>query len=147
MSDIISRTITQHLRCDLTSKEIESYGREIARELSKLAAVEEKKKEIVAQLKAEAEAHKNQALALTRLINNGYEYRDIECTETKNYAQGLYTVVRDDTGEEVANRPLTANERQVEITSDVEPVDPDDRLRDLPMDPEDEGEPGQPGAQ
>ena len=151
MSEVVSQKVTRQLRCNLTAKEIETYGRDIATALAQFEASEAKKKEVAAQIKAESEGYRNKALGLTRLINNGYEYRDIECTETKNFPQGLYIVVRDDTLEEVVKRALTGEERQVEFADDEtegegeEPLD-ETKDPDYPESPEDPGqEPVEPG--
>ncbi len=48
-------------------------------------------------------------------INSGYEMRHIECEVTKDYKKGRVTVVRLDTGELVEDRPMTGEEKQVQI--------------------------------
>lgn len=110
-----TRKIVDYLRCNLTDEELLETGKQLARANAQRAEAESHKKEIDSQLKADIEKHASRALSLSVLLNNGYEYRNVECQQVKDFAAGTVTVIRNDTGEIVLERPLTADERQAAL--------------------------------
>ena len=108
-----TKPLTRNLKCMLTQDETRTYGIELARENAAKDEAEERKKEVDAQLKAEIESHSTRALSIARKINNGYEYRDVECTLDCNYTKNSATIRRTDTGEVIETRAMTQEERQM----------------------------------
>lgn len=106
------KKLTRNLKCILTEDETRLYGMDLARSNASKDESEERKKEVDAQLKAEIESHSTRALNLARKINNGYEYRDVECVTDLNFTKNSATVTRLDTGEVVEKRAMTDDERQ-----------------------------------
>lgn len=103
------------LRVNLTDRERLDFGRRLALEQQSLAETEDRKVEVAAAIKAEIEAHKSRINALSKTLNNGYDYRDVDCRLLLDFALNLVTVIRDDTCEVVEERPMTADERQREL--------------------------------
>ena len=115
-TDNISTTNTKRsLRWDFTDEEKLAMGLELARENEEATAVEERKKEVDSQLKAEIDSHVAKSQSLSRKINNGYEYRDIPVKITKDLGKNSYTEVREDTGQTILERALSAEERQAKL--------------------------------
>lgn len=52
---------------------------------------------------------------LGTLLANGYEFRDVECIETTDFATGMVTIERVDNGEMVQRRPARPEELQPEL--------------------------------
>lgn len=107
------KTLTRNIRCVLTRDEVHAYGQELARSNASKDEVEERKKEVDAQLKAEIESHSTRALYLARKINNGYEYRDVECQVQFDYMKNSAVTIRLDTMETIETRAMTDEERQL----------------------------------
>lgn len=103
---------TRNLKCQLTPQEVHDYGVRLARANSSKEEAEERKKEVDAQLKAEIESHSTKALNLARKINNGYEYREVECAILHDFKANTVSIRRVDTNELVETRALSAEERQ-----------------------------------
>jgi len=101
------------LRVLLTEGEERQLGKDLARARHLLGASTDAKAEAVSQFKAEIEKMEAEMNRLAALINNGYEYRDVECEVISNYRDGQITVLRVDTGEEVEARAMNEAERQM----------------------------------
>jgi hypothetical protein len=111
------KKITRNLKCILTEDETRIYGMDLARSNASKDESEERKKEVDAQLKAEIESHSTRALNLARKINNGYEYRDVECLTEFDFTKNSATITRVDTGEVVEKRAMTDDERQAGLAT------------------------------
>lgn len=114
-NNVTVTTTRRSLRWDFSDDEKLRMGLELARENEEATAVEERKKEVDSQLKAEIDSHVTKGQSLSRKINNGYEYRDIPVTITKDLNTNTYSEVRDDTGECLVERALSAEERQAKL--------------------------------
>lgn len=112
------KKLTRNLRWILTRDEVHAYGQELARANASKDEAEERKKEVDAQLKAEIESHSTRALNLARKINNGYEYRDVECRLDFDYKKNSVAIVRLDTMETIETRAMTDDERQLGLAMD-----------------------------
>lgn len=116
------KIITKNLQCRLTPEEYVTFGQELARANASAEEVEERKKQVDAQLKAEIESHATRALSLSRTINNGYVYRDVTCTQRFDYRTNTVTTIRGDLLIVIDTRAMTEAERQIglfgESTSD-----------------------------
>lgn len=105
-------TVKKSLKYTFTQAEILELGSDLAREYAARTEAEANKKEVDAQLKAEIESHAAKAESLSRKLNNGYEYRDVECNEIFDYVQKTLSLERLDTGEIIYIRQLSVEELQ-----------------------------------
>ncbi len=104
----------EYLKCDLTDAEVADAARDLARANARRQSIEQQKKEVDSQLKSEIEAANTVISRLSTLINTGHEYRNIECrVELDTPEPGKKTIVRLDTGEEVAVKAMTDADRQM----------------------------------
>lgn len=101
------------LRVLLTETEERQLGKDLARARHLLGASTDARAEAVSQFKAEIEKMEAEMNRLAALINNGYEYREVECEVISNYRDGQITVLRVDTGEEVEARAMNGAEQQM----------------------------------
>ncbi len=107
---------TELLRCELTDSEMADAARELARSNQRCASIEQQKKEVDSQLKAEIEAEKTKIARISSLINTGSEYRNIECRVDLDLPDpGKKTTYRLDTGEEVSVKNMTDADRQMAL--------------------------------
>jgi len=114
MSETPTRT-KRALRCNLKDEERLELGQRLAREQQNLAQTEDRKAEVASTIKAEIEAHRATINALSRTLNNGYDYRDVDCDIILNFESNAVMLVRVDTGEVVESRAMSAEERQREL--------------------------------
>jgi hypothetical protein len=115
---------TEWLKYNFTEKELREFAKELARETALLAEAEEQKKAIVASFSEKVATAKTKLSILSRYINNGYDYRNVDCSVLMDSPKdGMKTVYRDDTGEEVKIAPMTPEEKQYVLTlaSDEKP--------------------------
>jgi uncharacterized FlaG/YvyC family protein len=109
--------IKEYLKCQLTEKEKTNLSSEIAKAISDRASAEAKLKEVSASIKAQIAQLDAEISEKALQINNGYEYRNVECRMDKDYRLGTVTITRLDTGEVIRERPMTGEERQMELPS------------------------------
>lgn len=107
---------TQRLRYNFSKDEIFEKGKTMAHLSSELSDLEEEKKAVASDFKAKIEAKKASISLMGNHINNGYEYREVECEVTMNDpTPGMKTVVRKDTNEVVETIPMESYEMQFKI--------------------------------
>ena len=107
--------IKEYLKCQLTEKEKTELSAKIAKAISDRASAEAKLKEVSASIKAQIAQLDAEISEKALQINNGYEYRNVECRMDKDYRLGSVSITRLDTGEVIRERPMTAEERQMEL--------------------------------
>ncbi len=107
---------SEYLKYVFTEDETKSFARELARENTAAAEVEEQKKAVMASFAEKLTASKSKISMLSRYINNGYDYRTIDCEIVMDTpSTGFKTIVRLDTGEEVKTLPMLQSEMQAEL--------------------------------
>lgn len=104
----------------LNDDELLAQARKMAEASEAAEAAEQARKQVTTQYKAEEEEARGKERAARTLMRNGYEYRTIDITTTKDWNSKTVTVRRDDTGEIVEFREMTASELQLEIPAEVE---------------------------
>ena len=102
----------EHLKCILTEKEIREAGSDLAQKYSTITELEDAKKSLMSDFKAKIDAETAEAGILARKIQNGYEIRPVECEEIWEYDLHVVSTVRQDTGETIRERNMTADELQ-----------------------------------
>ena len=116
---------TEYLKYEFTEKELKDLARELARENTAMAESEEEKKSVVASFTERIADAKMKISKLSRYINNGYDYRNIECAVVMNSPRaGVKEVVRIDTGEIVKTINMTDTEKQESLPFEVPPETP-----------------------
>ncbi len=103
----------EFLQYDFTPTELAEFSKELARHTLERARLEQQKKEVDAQLKAEIEAHNGEIGRLARDISTGHASRMIDCEIMwHNPENGRATVRRLDTGAVVRERAMLYEELQ-----------------------------------
>ncbi len=110
----------EYLKCILTEPEIKESGAQLARTYSEITDLEDQKKSLVSDFKAKIDGATASASILARKIQNGYEFRNIECEEWWDYECKVLEVMRLDTGEVIKSRPMTTDELQKKLFVPVE---------------------------
>lgn len=106
------KIVKEHLKCILTEKEIKESGANLARFHSEISDLENQKKSVVSDFKSKIEKATAEADIEARKIQNGYEYRSVECEVQKIFDEKVVQVVRTDTGEIIKQRAMTPDELQ-----------------------------------
>lgn len=110
------KKISEYLRYDFSRQELVERAQELARTIQEIQRLEDNlasiKKNIQGQI-AEYEAKRNR---LTQIVSAGYEMRDVECEVRYNVpVSKIKTIVRLDSNEEVAVKPMEQYECQEEL--------------------------------
>ena len=105
----------QTLLCDMTDAEVLETSR-MASDLK--IEIDAKTAEMKVDAKERKDAIKSLQGRFDELmekVDTGREHRNVKVLVTHDYEDGLYLAIRQDTGEEIARRPLRENERQQDI--------------------------------
>jgi len=106
-------TILKTLPVVLTNEELVDLGQELAEREEHLRESQQEKKDTAKAIDGQIKSHEAEILRLSRIIRARQENRDVGCEIRKDYKDGLVETVRTDTGEIVASREMTVEERQV----------------------------------
>lgn len=104
--------LTRKLPVKLTNDEVRMKGKRMAVLQGEIQQLGEEKKEIVSDFTSKINGRTTEILKLTREINEGAEYRQVEIVERKDWIEREVQVIRQDTGEVVDARPMTPAELQ-----------------------------------
>lgn len=110
--NVKTRNTTESLKCILTDDEIRRYGIAQARANAEIARAEEELQSVKSQYKSRIDAAAATRNDMAQRINNGYEFRQVECTERWDYGSNITTVMRTDTYETVSRRTMSRDEMQ-----------------------------------
>jgi hypothetical protein len=110
--DVKTRNTTENLKCILTDDEIRRYGIAQARANAEIARAEEELQSVKSQYKSRIDAAAATRNDMAQRINNGYEFRPVECIERWDYDSNVIGVMRTDTYETVSRRTMTRDEMQ-----------------------------------
>lgn len=112
----------EYLRVQLSREELLVAGKEQADKLNERTRLDEDLKRIKDDFKAKISALDARINTLTSAVSTGYEYRNVTCTEFLGEpTPDKKRVVRDDTGEQIAVRDMTASEMQRELLEQEKP--------------------------
>ena len=110
--DVKTRNTTESLKCILTDDEIRRYGIAQARANAEIATAEEELQSVKSQYKSRVDAATANRNDMAKRINNGYEFRQVDCIERWDYGSNDITVRRIDTWEVVSRRTMSREEMQ-----------------------------------
>lgn len=105
-----SVTIYRSLPTRLSQEQIDDRARELARQIRQSLAAEQSAKQSAAEHKEVMKAIGKEVTRLTDAVNNGVEYRDVECRAVTMGNET--TIFRQDTGEVVETRAATKEEME-----------------------------------
>lgn len=118
------------LRCDLSEKETQLYGKEQAELHQEIDGLTEEKKSCASNYKARIEEKGARARRIGNYITSGWQEKEVNCswvyeTAGRDQATGEMifhpekkSLVREDTGEVVEIREITNDERQMALPID-----------------------------
>lgn len=113
---IEKRKTTEVLKHTFTQEEVISKAMESAQEIQALESSRETLKEVSAQFKADIAKHEKRILELSRQINQGYDYRDMECEWHIDVPEpGMKSLFRLDSRELVRVDSMLPSEKQQEL--------------------------------
>jgi len=114
--DKTKRVFTSNfLKCILTDDEREDLATRMADKVHEVDDIELQKKVATASFKDRTESAQQEIKTCAGKLRNGWEMRNVECEEFKDFTSGYVIVVRLDTGETVTTRPISHEERQMHI--------------------------------
>lgn len=104
----------------LTQKELVTAAQTLTDALSRLDEIEEERKECLAGYKSQMAELTATAADLRTKVATGRADATVECERTYDYARGVVTTRRLDTGERVAERAMSTDEKQPEFFPDAD---------------------------
>ncbi|MEE9367191.1 MAG: hypothetical protein V3W44_10920 [Dehalococcoidales bacterium] len=111
-----SDTFQKKLPVRLTDEELRHRGDELATKLDDLDAIEARVTAAKEAAKPPRQQTEQRIQVLRGQIRSKSEDRLVDCEEIKRFKERCAETVRQDTGEIVATRPLTAREMQTELS-------------------------------
>jgi len=101
----------RRLSCVLTDEEFRTKSEDLAVANDDMASLEDAKKAVASDYKSRIEAVAGKIGVLSTTVRNGAEFRDVPCLTTFDFTKGKVVTIREDTGEELENREMKAQER------------------------------------
>ena len=111
----LTRKVTKALPCKLTDDEVLKYGRDIARAVSDRERIDGELNSVKADYKGKLAEQEAIIGKLSPRVHSGIETREVECEEVKNWTRGTVTVIRQDTGERIEDRPMREDEKAMQL--------------------------------
>lgn len=106
----------EFLKYQFTEPELKDKSTTLALECRNLEEVENEKKQVMSDFKSKVDGHQATISKLSNHINNGYEYRYIDCEiRMDTPLRGEKSIVRKDTGDVVKVEPMSPEEMQQEL--------------------------------
>lgn len=121
--------MVKKLKYTFDAEELQQMGQQLGQQTEELRATEDQKSETMADFNAIIKHLKATTLALSTKLNQGYEWRDVECVVEYDHAIGRKIIRHPDTGEAIEELPLSQDEMQVNFTNEV----PDGEDPDTPV--------------
>ena len=78
-NEVILKQTKEVVKVALTPSEIRELGQDLARKYSEITDLEDQKKAITSEYKSRIDAAAAETSALARKIENGYEFREVQC--------------------------------------------------------------------
>ena len=103
------------LKCALTEKEMLAYAKEMAEISGEITAIEEDMKAVAQEFKSRLAGKSARFSAIGQRVQNGAEFREIDCVREFDYSAGLVTEIRRDTCDKLNTRAMTDDEKQGEL--------------------------------
>jgi hypothetical protein len=122
MLTIIQRNEPRWLPVPLTDDELLLRGNELARALEEKSELEERLKSERDDIKSEIGTRNERILKLRGSIRSKREQREVLCEWSRNDERMVMELHRQDSGEVIESRPMTAEERQEKLN--LKPVPP-----------------------
>lgn len=107
--------IMKSLPVKLTKEEVRTKGERIAELVIDVVDIEDEKKTVTKEYAARLKALGKEIRGLSREVRSGEEEREVECEERIDHGRNVIEIVRMDTGEVVAHRPMEDYDRQREL--------------------------------
>lgn len=112
---IEKQKMSEYLRVEFTDEERKGMSLDLARFVNELEQKKLQKKDVVKSIDAEIAKHESSISMLATKVHDGYEYRNVDCIRTFDYDKGDVSIMRVDTEEIIKERPITEEEKQVNL--------------------------------
>jgi len=106
---------THSLPCKLTTGQIAEAAENLASAIQEAEGIEIEKKSVMKDYNSQIDNCKKRIHRLMTHVKNGVEYRPVECDLQFHIEKVLAILVRKDSGELVEERPMTDEEKQMQI--------------------------------
>ncbi len=103
------------LEYHFTEDEKKQISKDLAQNFLSKESSESRLKEVKSQIKSEIETCERLISKLSSNINMGYEYRNIDCEQVKDYESRKIKIYRLDNNKFVRDRNMTSDELQLEF--------------------------------
>jgi len=108
-------TSARNLKHYFTEDEKQIIGADLAKSTQTKMSLEDDKKAVVDQYKSKISSAEFDIKEFAKQLNQGYEFRDIECEVISDFVLGKISFKRLDTGEIVDTRDMLPYELQMEL--------------------------------
>jgi predicted molibdopterin-dependent oxidoreductase YjgC len=115
---------TKKLPVKLNDDEMLERGKMLVENMRKTAVAEEERDKENKKRKGDIALLEGVTARIAETVRSGSEYREVECELRKDYERGTVATFRDDTGEQIDQRPMTAEERQEDMFEPKAPRHP-----------------------
>ena len=107
--------IRQWLRYEFTQDDLRAKAQELAQAVKDKEDAEHELETVRTQLKSRVTTADGVIALCSKNLREGYEMRNILCTQEIDLKKSIITITRKDTGEEVSRRNPTEEEKQYQL--------------------------------
>lgn len=112
---VVIETSTRNLKHYFAEDEKQKIGADLARSTQKKMSLEDDKKAVVDQYKSKISSAEFDIKEFAKMLNQGYEFRDIECEIIRDFVEKKISFRRLDIDEIVDTRAMLPYELQMEL--------------------------------
>lgn len=117
LSNIITRTVREPMRCSLTDQELVDRARSLAAAGRDIDNEDASQSSIKSQMRSKLKLLHAQRNVLNDVVASSSEYREVSVVESHDYNTGIIKRTRIDTGEIIEEREMVDEERQMPLMS------------------------------
>lgn len=111
----------EYLKYEFSEAELLEIGKQLGRSSQELETLEDNKKAVTSQLKAQIDGKQAEVSGLSNKMNSGCEYRYIDTRIEYNHpSPGIKTTIRNDTGAIIRTEVMSDDEKQLELDFEKE---------------------------
>jgi hypothetical protein len=107
--------IVKDIRVELSVEERDKVAREIVEHVLREESLENQKRIVSGDLTSQIKTERKAKREKSKQLRDGFIYKGIDCSEAMDFERNIVVVTRDDTGENIDERAMRAEERQTAI--------------------------------
>lgn len=107
--------LNEYIKYTFSANEKAEIAAEMAQKVSELQQAEDSKKAVMSDFKSQIDGIQANVNNAATKLNSGYEMRSIKCEIVPNWGKKVWEYIREDTGTNAKEKPMTADDLQMQF--------------------------------